>query len=944
MAEPARDTDMHTTTEQRFLEVNRERLARAHSSMNARQQAFVELLPLLFHVNHPLMPGYVALDSPAGVCDYTPSKATLAAAKQIARTFVFEERLHRIYAIRGLYLMGSPGTVAYTRHSDLDIWLVHDAKIGSDAVLQLQEKARRIEEYASGTGLDLHFFVFDAERFKRGETLSLSAESSGSTQHCLLLDEFYRSGLLLAGLKPLWWAVPPAEEHRYDDYVEEAERRRVLARAAYVDFGGLARIPAEEFFGGTVWQLYKSIESPYKSVMKLLLMEAYAAEYPDTALLSHRHKLALLAGASLDELDPYVAMYRKVEEYLRARGDDARLRLLRRAFYIKTNEALTQAADPRQPAWRRLSIEHLVRDWGWTRDTLAHLDQRQRWRVDSAIDERRELIKTLQSSYAALSEFVRRFATDKRITQLDLTVLGRRLYAAFDRKPNKIDLVTRGLCSAPEEAELTIHLQNHERGGGPQWTLYDGALPLDRLQGRTPLRRSNSLVDLLAWSFFNRLTDASTQWHYFVNGRRESAQILRRVLETFDAAYPQRELPAADLDALGRAPCVARALFFVNLGLDTVLSGGRLGSVLTTARSDAFQFGGQRHNLVRTIDLLVVTSWEELLCFRFEGNEGIAQALCEYLKRLGPSPAPVRDTAQIHCWDADYAAAIAQRLGQCLLEVVRTFSRPQAGASVHHIVSIGDGYCDLSRSPQGLRYQIHAGPSALYKALGTPPVGFRQVEFGGALAQESPLSSVFAANRPGCIQVFALPGRQHSEVFLLSADGALFRYTHEDTELTALFGHLARFLGNVGRNAEMTDGRPCPEIECYLLKPEAGGHLLQAVPAPATESRPYLPLRLFVELDRERRPQFIAYLDDDQFSSADFGGGLFEALARAILQKRQGRGRYPVFITDLELSPALVQSRNIDPRNVIELLRQKLRIERQLTDALAREAAPPAGN
>jgi hypothetical protein len=51
-----------------------------------------------------------------------------------------------------------------------------------------------------------------------------------------------------------------------------------------------------------------------------------------------------------------------------------------------------------------------------------------------------------------------------------------------------------------------------------------------------------------------------------------------------------------------------------------------------------------------------------------------------------------------------------------------------------------------------------------------------------------------------------------------------------------------------------------------------------------------------------------------------------------------------VFITDLELSPALVQSRNIDPRNVIELLRQKLRIERQLTDALAREATPPAGN
>ena len=206
---------------------------------------------------------------PAGVCDYVPGRAALAAAKQLARTFVYEQRLQRNYAIRGLYVMGSAGTIAYTRQSDLDVWLVHDAGLAEADVVRLREKARRIEDYSQGTGLDLHFFVFDAERFKHGETLSLSDESSGSTQHYLLLDEFYRSGLLLAGLRPLWWAVPPGEEHRYDDYIAEAEQKRTLSARAYVDFGGLARIPAGEFFGGTVWQLYKSIDSPYKSVMRV---------------------------------------------------------------------------------------------------------------------------------------------------------------------------------------------------------------------------------------------------------------------------------------------------------------------------------------------------------------------------------------------------------------------------------------------------------------------------------------------------------------------------------------------------------------------------------------------------------------------------------------------------------------------------------------------------
>src|SRR5690606_3630630 len=245
-------------------------------------------------VNHPLLPGYVSQDTPAGVADYSPTRHALAIARQQVRAFHYEPRLHRAHAVRGMYLMGSPGTLAYTRTSDLDVRLCHDPSLGEEAIAKLRAKARLIEAFVNQSGLEMHFFVFDAERFKRGETLSLSAESSGSSQHYLLLDEFYRSSLLLAGLKPLWWFVPPDQEHRYDDFVREAIERRRLSPRSYVDFGGLSAIPADEFFGAAVWQLYKSIESPYKSVMKLLLMETYAAEYPRIGLLSHRFKASVL--------------------------------------------------------------------------------------------------------------------------------------------------------------------------------------------------------------------------------------------------------------------------------------------------------------------------------------------------------------------------------------------------------------------------------------------------------------------------------------------------------------------------------------------------------------------------------------------------------------------------------------------------------------------------
>lgn len=939
MAERAVTRAADKGLEQRFMAVNRDRLRRVFETLQPRQQAFVELVPLLFHVNHPLLPGYVSHDTPAGVSDYSPGRGATSAAKQLVRTFTYEQRMQRSYAIRGLYLMGSPGTIAYTRHSDLDVWLVHDPELAPDDVEKLREKARRIEEWSRGTGLEIHFFVFDAERFKVGQTLSLSDESSGSSQHYLLLDEFYRSGLLLAGLRPLWWAVPPEEEHRYDEFVDEALRKRILSARSYVDFGGLARIPAGEFFGGTIWQIYKSIESPYKSVMKLLLMEAYASEYPKIGLLSHRHKLAVLRdGVTLDELDPYMALYCKLEEYLATQADKGRLRLLRRAFYIKANEALTQPPDPRQPAWRRDNIAALTHTWGWDRNKLRELDRRAGWRIDTAIEERRELFMILRKSYSVLSDFGRRYANDKRITERDLTILGRKIHAAFDKKPHKIELVTRGICGSPQEAALSLH-QVHDGRGGSIWQLHDGEVAVVTPGRQAPLRQSTSLVEVLAWCYFNRLNGPATVWHHYVDGRRQSSLSIRKILDALEAAYPAHELAPADLSALARAPRVMRALFFANVGTESALGGLHGGDVLTSDRTDAFQFGGQRANLVHSIDLLLHTSWEELFCYRFEGTEGMAQAICEYLNRLGASGDTVARTALVHCFDGDYGHSIVSRLHHYLEELGRTFGRAAGGIDVHHVISIGDGHCDVQRTPQGYRHRLHTGAGALYKALGTPPARYRHVEFSGRMASEAPLAQVYASNRPGRIQIFALPQRERIEVFLLAGDGALGHYLHDDTDWMPLFDHLWRFFTNITRHAEIGDGERADRIECHLMKPVPGGYALQAVHPAGTDQRPYLPLRLFADLDRERRPEFVAYLDDRQFSTRESGTGLFDAIAQEVLALRATRARYPVYITDLELSPALLQARDSDPLNVIELLRQKLRIERQLTRALGEATA-----
>ena len=297
------------------MAINQDRLRRVCASLENRQQVFIQLLPLLFHINHPMLPGYRSNKTPCGISDYSPGKRCIQAARKLARSFSYQRRAQRRYSIHAIYMMGSTGTIAYSRASDFDIWICHSPGMPDDQVAALREKADGIQSWAESLGLEVHFFLMDDASFREQEHQQLSNENAGSSQHHLLLDEFYRTGLLVAGRFPVWWLVPPEYESRYDEYVDKLIVNRFIKAVDIVDFGGLSELPSEEFFGATLWQLYKAVDSPYKSILKILLMEAYANQYPDIDLLAMRFKkLVHQADVQLDRLDPYVMMCNTVEE------------------------------------------------------------------------------------------------------------------------------------------------------------------------------------------------------------------------------------------------------------------------------------------------------------------------------------------------------------------------------------------------------------------------------------------------------------------------------------------------------------------------------------------------------------------------------------------------------------------------------------------------------
>jgi len=392
----------------RFLAVNQGRMGRAMEGLAPGQQSLLRLLALFFHVNHPLLPGYVSACTPAGVTGYEPDAPTLAAAQQLIRGFACSMgSACASEPIHGLFLMGSLGTLAQTDQSDMDVWICLGPDLSDVALAALRKKCRRLEVWAASQGIEAHFFLIDAQRFAQGECVSQPSHGArAKPRNTLLLDEFYRTAIWLAGRTPMWWWVPAHEEARYAEFAQGLLANDVVGCDETIDLGHLAQIAPGEFLGAGLWQLFKGIESPYKSVLKLLLVEVYASEHPRVNCLSMGFKKRVYADRlDLDELDPYVVVYRRIEQYLQGRGELQRLELVRRSLYLKVGHKLSGSETGMQ--WQRRLLQRLTREWGWNEQHLAMLDNRSRWEAPQVSHELRALARELSVSYRSLSQLAR---------------------------------------------------------------------------------------------------------------------------------------------------------------------------------------------------------------------------------------------------------------------------------------------------------------------------------------------------------------------------------------------------------------------------------------------------------------------------------------------------------------------------------------------------------
>lgn len=924
--------------EKRFRAINTDRLNRMRGALQDRHQSFLDALPILMHCNHPMLPGFVNRQVPCKISGFKPEKVDIVAAKTLARSFTLNYDPEIPESIHGIYVMGSVGTIAQSDRSDLDIWLCYEPGLDRKSLQLLQKKCTLISEWAEQQRLEVHFFLMDYEAFKRGQISTLDKESSGSAQRLLLLDEFYRSAIHIAGRTPLWWYVPEKDECRYGTHTKTLLEKRFLNPSQVLDFGGVAEIPSGEFIGAGIWQLYKAIDSPYKSVLKLLLLEVYVSESPEIRPLSIQFKQNIFEGElDIDKLDSYVMVYRRIETYLKQHHQYKRLELARRCFYFKVNCALSRTGRRHARPWQREILRDMVTEWQWSPEGIALLDARRQWKVTTVASERALLVNELNHSYQFLLEFAQRQSGSRSISAEELTVLGRKLQAAFERRPGKIEWINPNISKDLSEDEIAILRSKGERDQPEIWTALAVSGP-PSARDNTSIRSSTSFVELIVWCFYNGVIESHTRLD-FSNSPLIDLQQTRRLLDIFERWLPQPQKSVSH-ESFFSAAQPEKILLLLNVGATAQSELHEQGLQRLSQKSDPLRFGGREESLVASVDLVSVNSWHEVHVRRFDKASALLDALKEYMHLTLPDTHHAPPELKIECIGGEYAKTIEHRVNEFFDEINRCFYSKHQGRQryIFHLAQQTHMLQFLGMRPTISAYNKD---TQLLYALSEEQKEYSGINVDSRCLQESAIPLIASKMRRNTVSVFYRRFDIGMETFVVDEKGSMVHFIEKGLQNRNALAPLHRFLrAAINRQARsqpdlLADFGICPIYFYELLqRPGQSMGARQTPISQSTRQTNMFEVKAIAFTDDDEQVLFDFYCDDQEFSARSFKDQLFLVVAQFILSRRNNGENYPIYITDLDLSlcnKLLTKSGHLQTSHYLNV---KNKLEAKLNEAI----------
>ena len=434
MTDNLNDAETLLYNRQAALRFNEYKITRTLQTLYETDRLIFVCIPRLLHVHQEGLPGYLDGDVPCGIHGFTLSKECLMATEKLFPDAIIRRASDLNPIIHSIILVGSLGSIAQTKKSDLDYTiLVKKDEISKERMDLFKKKLQLIEKWTWDTyHLETHFFINDIEDIKKNIFGESDSESTGSALAKLLKEEMYRTLLVVAGKIPFWMIVPvETDDERYQKLYDLVNTNKtLLSRHEFVDMGNVDDISQGEFFGGSIWALIKSFKSPFKTLMKMGLLEEYMFNETKSNLLCHEIKKHVLQGSPYLSIDAYIMLYRRVEKYFKDTKTENEVDALRTAFYLKVGRQVNnEEMENGSPDIKKTILMDIIKQWQWSPAKLDQVNDYIDWQMMQKASLGNRVNKIMMNSYKLISEKNKSLGNESLITEKDTHLLGRKLFS-----------------------------------------------------------------------------------------------------------------------------------------------------------------------------------------------------------------------------------------------------------------------------------------------------------------------------------------------------------------------------------------------------------------------------------------------------------------------------------------------------------------------------------
>ncbi|MFC1855691.1 class I adenylate cyclase, partial [Thermodesulfobacteriota bacterium] len=496
--------------EQAFSVYNSEKINNILRTLPVKKREVFRLIPILLCYNDPVLPGYIhSRTAMHGISNFSISPEDKRLLMKYFKKSSLKSSDTKGVAVELLALIGSMGSVAQTEESDLDFWVCTTFEhFSEDQISHFKTKLREVEEWADKVAdLEVHFFLMDSDKVHSNEFGETGGESSGSALAKLLKEEFYRTAVYVCGKLPYWCIVPPdADDEEYAEDIDFLKQFNHFSFSHYIDIGNVYQISKNEFFGAALWEIVKGWRFPFKSILKMALLEKYLSSDLTSELLCNSLKSNVFKDPRNPKNDPYILLFDSILDFHKQDSTSKDLEIIKTCFYIKTHlkgsEILTVKSqndikDERTKRYYK-AIKSYIDHFNWDLSTHRHLETFQNWTVKEANSFLSKIDTSMLNMYKNIMQIVK-VGESIVISDKDLTIIGRKIHSIFRKVPCKIPFVA-SLHNAGNVGSIVLHEETKGK-----WNLHFGTKRILNpiLAAKDVVYSANNIFEIIAWIAMN---------------------------------------------------------------------------------------------------------------------------------------------------------------------------------------------------------------------------------------------------------------------------------------------------------------------------------------------------------------------------------------------------------------------------------------------------------